>query len=116
MRPEQASLWYRRMAMVYAFGAWSVLGSAIFLTRNQKPSGRVPRRDRPRDEVEQKDDLRNESPVSTSEASDLEREINEPIEGLYVKTYVKYSENFVPVTQRIKDYLQSWTGGPGPES
>lgn len=48
--------------------------------------------------------------------SDLERDINEPIEGLSVKTYVKYSEDFVPVTQRIMDYLRSWTSGPGPKS
>ncbi|XP_059115610.1 small integral membrane protein 26 [Peromyscus eremicus] len=103
MHPDQATVWYRRMSVVYAMGAWSVLGSAIFLTRNQKASG---------DGAEPKDDgSRNESPVS-----DLERDINEPIEGFSVKTYVKYSENFVPVTQRIMDYLRSWTGGPGPES
>ncbi|KAL1785397.1 small integral membrane 26-like [Sigmodon hispidus] len=107
MRPEQASLWYRRMSLVYALGAWSVLGSAIFLTRNQKALG---------DELEQMDGSRNETPASTSDISDVGREINEPIEGLYVKTYVKYSENNVPVTQRIQDYLKSWTGGRGPES
>ncbi|XP_006984534.1 small integral membrane protein 26 [Peromyscus maniculatus bairdii] len=103
MHPEQATVWYRRMSVVYAMGAWSVLGSAIFLTRKQKASG---------DGAEPKDDgSRSESPVS-----DLERDINEPIEGLSVKTYVKYSEDFVPVTQRIMDYLRSWTSGPGPES
>ncbi|XP_036041484.1 small integral membrane protein 26 [Onychomys torridus] len=103
MRPDQATLWYRRMSVVYAIGAWSVLGSAIFMTRNQKASGEGAE---PKD-----DDSRNESPVSN-----LEKEINEPVEGLFVKTYVKYSENSVPVTQRIVDYLRSWTGGPGPES
>ncbi|XP_040602362.1 small integral membrane protein 26 [Mesocricetus auratus] len=107
MRPDQASQWYRRMSVVYAIGAWSVLGSAIFLTRKQKASG---------DGVEQKDGSRNEIPVSTSEVSDLEREINEPIEGSYVQTFAEYPEKSVPVTQRILDYLKSWTGGPGPES
>ncbi|EGV95397.1 small integral membrane protein 26 [Cricetulus griseus] len=107
MRPERATVWYKRMSFVYAIGAWSVLGSAIFFTRNQKASG---------DGVEQKDGSRNETPVLTSEASDLEREINEPIEGSYVERFVQYSEESVPVTQRILDYLKSWTGGPGPES
>nr|XP_042132325.1 small integral membrane protein 26 isoform X1 [Peromyscus maniculatus bairdii] len=74
----------------------------------KRPSGLEPLGDG----AEPKDDgSRSESPVS-----DLERDINEPIEGLSVKTYVKYSEDFVPVTQRIMDYLRSWTSGPGPES
>ncbi|XP_006235187.1 small integral membrane protein 26 isoform X1 [Rattus norvegicus] len=48
MRPDQATIWYRRMSIVYALGAWSVLGSAIFLTRKPKMSGRILRQDRPR--------------------------------------------------------------------
>lgn len=42
MRPEQALLWYRRMAMLYALGSWWVLGSVIILTRTPKEQGRVP--------------------------------------------------------------------------
>ncbi|CAH6787775.1 small integral membrane protein 26 [Phodopus roborovskii] len=106
MRPEQASLWYRRLSVVYAVGAWSVLGTAVFFTRN-RTSG---------DGEQQKDGSRSKTHALTSEVSDLEREINEPIEGSYVQTFVHYSEKSVPVIQRILDYLKSWTGGPGPES
>uniref|UniRef100_A0A673TRL0 Small integral membrane protein 26 n=1 Tax=Suricata suricatta TaxID=37032 RepID=A0A673TRL0_SURSU len=90
MRPDQASAWYRRMSMVYALGAWTMLGSLIFLGRKKaKP-------------VEQKDVARNE--------------MLEPPKGFYVETIVTYKEDFVPVTDRILNFLKSWTGGPGPES
>ncbi|XP_051001027.1 small integral membrane protein 26 [Acomys russatus] len=107
MRPDQASSWYRRMSVVYALGAWSVLGSAFFYTRKQNVSDC---------HLGQEDGSRDETPISTSEDSDSTTEISEPIKGLYVKTVVKYSGNSVPVTQRILDYLKSWTGGPRPES
>ncbi|XP_029422844.1 small integral membrane protein 26 [Nannospalax galili] len=99
MLPEQASAWYRRMSIIYAVGAWSVLGSLFLSTRKQKAPG---------DEVEQKDD----SASATASIS----EIAEPIEGFYVETVVTCKDDFVPVTQSILDYLRSWTGGPGPES
>ncbi|XP_058419290.1 small integral membrane protein 26 [Diceros bicornis minor] len=94
MRPDQATAWYRRMSAVYALGAWSLLGSLFFFGR--KKSGQ------PGGEVEQKD-------VSTNE-------MLEPRKGFYVETIVTYREDFVPVTDRILNYLKSWTGGPGPES
>nr|XP_055159262.1 small integral membrane protein 26 isoform X1 [Nyctereutes procyonoides] len=54
------------------------------------------------DEVEQKDVSRNE--------------MLEPPKGFYMETIVTYKEDFVPVTDRILNFLKSWTGGPGPES
>ncbi|XP_052039763.1 small integral membrane protein 26 [Apodemus sylvaticus] len=106
MRPELATTWYRRMSMVYALGAWSMLGSIFFLTRKQKVS----------DCEEQEDGSRNEIPLSTSEDSDLATERAEPREVFSVKTVLKYSENPVPATQRMLTYLKSWTGGPGPQA
>ncbi|XP_060239129.1 small integral membrane protein 26 [Meriones unguiculatus] len=106
MRADQASVWYRRMSVVYAVGAWSVVGSVYLFTRKQKVSGHG---------VGQEDGSRNETPVSTSQDPHFITEIAKPVSGLYVETVVKRSEN-VPVTQRILDYLNSWTGGPGAES
>ncbi|XP_041526500.1 small integral membrane protein 26 [Microtus oregoni] len=107
MRPEQAVYWYRRMSMVYAFGAWLVLGSAIFLTRRQKEPGYG---------EEQKDGWRDEAPLATCEDSDFDREISESLDEPHVQTSVKYPNSFISVTQRITDHLKSWTGGPGPQS
>ncbi|EDL28472.1 small integral membrane protein 26 [Mus musculus] len=107
MRAEKASLWYRRMSLVYALGAWSLLGSAFFLSRKQKVSDC---------EEGQEDGSRNETPFSTSEDSDLETETVELGGGFYVKSFLKYSENSVPATQRFLTYLKSWTGGPGPQA
>ncbi|XP_062932447.1 small integral membrane protein 26 [Cynocephalus volans] len=94
MRPERAALWYRRMSVVYAFGAWSALGAVYYLSRKKSEP--------PGDKVERKD-------VSTNE-------ITEPPKGFYVETVVTYKEDFVPITDKILNYLKSWTGGPGPES
>ncbi|KAM7327204.1 hypothetical protein ACRRTK_013571 [Alexandromys fortis] len=102
MRPEQALLWYRRMAMLYALGSWWVLGSVIILTRTPKEQGYG---------EEQKDGWRDETPFITFEDSD-----SESIDKPYVRTYVKYKDGFIPVTQRIMDRLKSWIGGPGPQS
>lgn len=42
MRPEQAASWYRRMSVVYALGAWTVLGSLFFFgQKKSKPPGRA---------------------------------------------------------------------------
>ena len=50
MRADQASSWYRRMSAVYALGAWTILGSLIFLGRKKsKPLGTVLRQDLPPD-------------------------------------------------------------------
>uniref|UniRef100_A0A2K6EP34 Small integral membrane protein 26 n=1 Tax=Propithecus coquereli TaxID=379532 RepID=A0A2K6EP34_PROCO len=87
MRPTQASSWYRRMSVVYAVGTWTLLGSVYLISRKK---------------VEQKD-------VSTNE-------LLEAPKGFYVETIVTYKEDFVPVTEKILNYLKSWTGGPGPES
>nr|XP_045013441.1 small integral membrane protein 26 [Jaculus jaculus] len=100
MRPDQASLWYRRMSMVYAIGVWSLLGSLFLLNKREKESG---------DEVEKKDDPANEVLVTTSE-------IHEPLKGLYVETIVTYRKDYVPLSEKIHNYLKSWTGGSGPES
>ncbi|XP_071077902.1 small integral membrane protein 26 [Desmodus rotundus] len=90
MRADQASSWYRRMSAVYALGAWTILGSLIFLGRKKsKPLG---------GELEQKD------------------EIAELPKGFYVETIVTCKEDFVPITEKILNYWKSWTGGPGPES
>ncbi|CAD7669704.1 unnamed protein product [Nyctereutes procyonoides] len=94
MRADQASSWYRRMSGLYAVGAWTTLGSFIYLGRKKSKS--------PGDEVEQKDVSRNE--------------MLEPPKGFYMETIVTYKEDFVPVTDRILNFLKSWTGGPGPES
>nr|XP_020728221.1 uncharacterized protein LOC110124151 [Odocoileus virginianus texanus] len=94
MRLAQALSWYRRMSVVYGLGAWTLLGSLIFLSQKKsKPPG---------DKVEQKDASRNE--------------LSEPPKGFYVETIVTYREDFVPVTARIINYLKSWTSGPGPKS
>ncbi|XP_073930354.1 small integral membrane protein 26 [Castor canadensis] len=93
MRADQASAWYRRMSVMYALGTWSVLGSLFFFSRSTAPSGNG---------VEQKDG-------STIETPELPT-------GFYVETIVTYKEDFVPITQKILNYLKSWTGGPGPES
>ncbi|KAB0383233.1 hypothetical protein FD755_005150 [Muntiacus reevesi] len=91
MRPAQALSWYRRMSVVYGLGAWTLLGSLIFLS--QKKS---------KQPVEQKDASGNE--------------LSEPPKGFYVETIVTYREDFVPVTARIINYLKSWASGPGPKS
>ncbi|XP_022350307.1 small integral membrane protein 26-like isoform X3 [Enhydra lutris kenyoni] len=91
MRPDQATSWYRRMSVLYGLGAWTTLGSLFYLSRkNHKPP------------VEQKDVPRNE--------------FLEPPKGFYLETIVTYKEDFVPVTDRIVNFLKSWTGGPGRES
>ncbi|XP_055977846.1 small integral membrane protein 26 [Sorex fumeus] len=95
MRVDQASSWYRRMSVVYAVGAWTVLGSLYFYNRKEsKPSG---------GEVKQKD-------ISTNEIAEP------PPKGFYMETIVTAREDFVPVTDRILNYWNSWTGGPGPKS
>ncbi|XP_028612320.1 small integral membrane protein 26 [Grammomys surdaster] len=104
MPVKNATAWYRRMSILYAVGAWSVLGSVFFITRKQKRSG-----------CEDQDGSRNETPLSTSEDSDLATERTEPAKGFYMETVIKYSESPVPVTQMILTYLKSWTGGPGPQ-
>ncbi|XP_048203368.1 small integral membrane protein 26 [Perognathus longimembris pacificus] len=96
MRPQAATVWYRRMSLVYAFGTWSVLGSVFYLGRKVPSTG---------DEVEQKDDSTNEIPVSTTEKPELPK-------GFYVETIVTYKKDFVPVTDKIINYFKSWTGGP----
>ncbi|XP_073756357.1 small integral membrane protein 26-like [Callorhinus ursinus] len=89
----QATSWYRRMSVVYAVGAWTTLGSMFYLGRKKrKPPG---------DEVEQKDVSRNE--------------MLEPPKGFYLETIVTYKEDLVPVTEKILNFLKSWTGGPGRE-
>ncbi|XP_065777375.1 small integral membrane protein 26 [Muntiacus reevesi] len=94
MRPAQALSWYRRMSVVYGLGAWTLLGSLIFLSQKKSKQ--------PGDKVEQKDASRNE--------------LSEPPKGFYVETIVTYREDFVPVTARIINYLKSWASGPGPKS
>ncbi|KAM5218486.1 small integral membrane protein 26 [Hipposideros larvatus] len=94
MRPDQATTWYRRMSAVYALGTWTLLGSLFFFGRKKsEPEG---------GELEEKD--------ATI------KEITEPPKGFYVETIVTYKEDFVPITDKILNYLKSWTGGPGPES
>lgn len=45
MRADQASSWYRRMSGLYAVGAWTTLGSLIYLGRKKsKPPGTTLRR------------------------------------------------------------------------
>lgn len=100
MQPKQAANWYRRMSVVYAVGAWTLMGSVFFLNRKKKPSG---------DEVEQKD-------ISTQETSVQTNEILEAPKGFYVETIVTYREDFVPITEKILNFWKSWTGGRGPES
>nr|XP_023405645.1 small integral membrane protein 26-like [Loxodonta africana] len=106
MRPQQAKTWYLRMSALYAFGAWTVLGSLFLLPRKKDE---LPERKWYQesdgdggDEVEQKE-------VSTIELPELP-------EGFYVETIVTYKEGFVPITEKIYNYLKSWTGGPGAES
>lgn len=44
MRPDQATTWYRRAAMMYALGTWTLVGSLYFFNRKQFPgrfSGRT---------------------------------------------------------------------------
>ncbi|XP_037667743.1 small integral membrane protein 26 [Choloepus didactylus] len=96
MLPDQATTWYRRMCALYAIGAWSLVGS-LFFYYGQKKSKPLEC-----EEVEQKD-------VSTFE-------LPEPPKGFYVETIVTYKEDFVPITDKILNYLKSWTGGPGPKS
>ncbi|KAB0354795.1 hypothetical protein FD755_022254 [Muntiacus reevesi] len=38
MRPAQALSWYRRMSVVYGLGAWTLLGSLIFLIEQKDAS------------------------------------------------------------------------------
>ncbi|XP_042522383.1 small integral membrane protein 26 [Dipodomys spectabilis] len=95
MNPQTASVWYKRLSLVYALGAWTLLGSVFYLDRKQAPSGH---------EVEQKDDSTSEMPVSI--------EKSELLKGIYVETIVTYKKDFVPVTDKILNYFKSWTGGP----
>lgn len=40
MQPARALCWYRRMSVVYGLGAWTLLGSLIFLSQKKsKPPG-----------------------------------------------------------------------------
>ncbi|KAM4842018.1 small integral membrane protein 26 [Thomomys bottae] len=87
MAAQSATVWYRRMSFLYALGTWSLLGS-LFILNGKTSTG---------DEVEQKDDS-------------IEKP--EPRKGFYVETIVTYKENFVPITDKILNYLKSWTGGP----
>ncbi|XP_053430500.1 small integral membrane protein 26 [Nycticebus coucang] len=94
MHPARASAWYRRMSVVYALGTWTLLSSVFVLSRRKQ--------NLPGNEENQKND-------ST-------HELIEPLPEFYVETIVTYKEDFVPVTERILNYLKSWTDGPGPES
>ncbi|XP_040851803.1 small integral membrane protein 26 isoform X1 [Ochotona curzoniae] len=100
MQPKQAALWYRRMSVVYAVGAWTVLGSVYLLNRKRKLAD---------DKVEQKE-------VPAPEASSPTSEILEPPKGFYVETTITFREDFVPITEKILNYWKSWTGGRGPGS
>ncbi|XP_034351267.1 small integral membrane protein 26 [Arvicanthis niloticus] len=102
MPADHATVWYRRMSILYALGAWSTLGSLFIFTRKQTLS-----------DFEDHNGSRNETPLSTSEDSDLATERAEPAKRFYMETVVKYSEGPVSVTQMILAYLKSWTGGPG---
>ncbi|XP_060042293.1 small integral membrane protein 26 isoform X2 [Erinaceus europaeus] len=94
MLPNQATSWYRRMSVVYALGAWTMLGSMILYgKKDKKPAG---------DEV-----LQRNAPIN---------ELTESPKGFYVETIITYKEDFVPITDKILSYLKSWTGGPGPKS
>ncbi|XP_044775000.1 small integral membrane protein 26 isoform X1 [Neomonachus schauinslandi] len=90
MRGDQATSWYRRMSVVYAVGAWTTLGSMFYLGRKKR-----------KPPVEQKDVSRNE--------------MLEPPKGFYLETIVTYKEDSVPVSDKILNFLKSWTGGPGGE-
>ncbi|XP_044775001.1 small integral membrane protein 26 isoform X2 [Neomonachus schauinslandi] len=89
MRGDQATSWYRRMSVVYAVGAWTTLGSMFYLGRKKRKP------------PEQKDVSRNE--------------MLEPPKGFYLETIVTYKEDSVPVSDKILNFLKSWTGGPGGE-
>ncbi|KAM5245534.1 small integral membrane protein 26 [Ctenodactylus gundi] len=94
MHPDRALSWYRRMSLLYGLGAWTLLGSLFYLHGKKKPQG---------DEVKPED-------VPTNDI------IPELPKGFYVETIITYREDGVPVTERIQNYLKSWTGGRGSES
>uniref|UniRef100_H0XKG9 Small integral membrane protein 26 n=1 Tax=Otolemur garnettii TaxID=30611 RepID=H0XKG9_OTOGA len=107
MHPGRATTWYRRMSVVYALGAWTLLGSVFILNKKKH---KLPEKDGESNLMEISDD--NEE----SQKNDSTNELLEPLPECYVETIVTYREDFVPVTDRILDYLKSWTGGPGPET
>ncbi|XP_037588787.1 small integral membrane protein 26 [Cebus imitator] len=89
--------WYRRMSVVYGLGAWSLFGSLVYVGQKMmKSSG---------DDV----DLKHGS------TSEMLSEPSEAPKGFYVETIVTYKENFVPITEKIHRYWQSWNSGRGTE-
>ncbi|XP_038604454.1 small integral membrane protein 26 [Tachyglossus aculeatus] len=100
MDGPRAVRWYRRMAVLYAMGAWTTLGSAFLLHWMRAQSQSQPQPAQTGDEEEGKE----EHPP----------DIPDPRKGFYVETTFTYRENFVPYTTRIFNLLKSLTGGPGP--
>ncbi|EHB18825.1 hypothetical protein GW7_00701 [Heterocephalus glaber] len=95
MQPQRAVSGYRKLSMVYGLGSWTLLGSVLyFYGKKRKLSEGY--------EVEQKDLPRSEIAP-------------EPSKGFYVETVVLYSEDYVPLSDRIRDFVKKWTGDSGSE-
>ncbi|XP_023575960.1 small integral membrane protein 26-like [Octodon degus] len=96
MQPWKAQAWYRRMSVVYGLGTWTLFGSLFYFYGKKTPSESP--------EVEQKDLSRSENEI-----------VLEPLKGFYVETVVLYKEDYVPLTERIRNVLKKWTGNSGSE-
>ncbi|XP_056669830.1 small integral membrane protein 26 [Monodelphis domestica] len=92
MKDIAASLWYRRMSLVYVIGAWTT-ATSLFLSSWQRKG-----------DLAKEEEFKDEVPV----------EKPEPRRGFYVETIVTYKENFVPYSTRLHNYWKSWSSGPGP--
>ncbi|XP_043843968.1 small integral membrane protein 26 [Dromiciops gliroides] len=87
-----ASVWHRRMSLIYLIGAWTTAGSILYSSWKRKQA------------LDKEEPLKDEDSV----------EKPEPRRGFYVETIVTYKENFVPFSTRLYNYWKSWNNGPGP--
>ncbi|XP_051831832.1 small integral membrane protein 26 [Antechinus flavipes] len=92
MRECVPSLWYRRMSLIYALGAWTLVGSICISSWKRKQT------------LANEEVLKDEDSVEKAESR----------RGFYVETVVTYKENFVPFSTRFYNYWKSWSNGPGP--
>ncbi|XP_068931580.1 small integral membrane protein 26 [Petaurus breviceps papuanus] len=102
MQPLAATVWYRRMSLVYLFGAWTTVGSICISAWKRKQA-------RAKEEALKDQDLAKEEALTEDSA-----EKPEPKRGFYVETIVTYKEDFVPYTTRLYNYWKSWSNGPAP--
>lgn len=88
--------WNNKASVVYAVGVWTMIGSYFYFRYTGKY-----------------DDLKVQKP----KAEDEERENPNQVvyETAHSKTVITYKKDFVPYGTRFMNFINSFSGGAGPE-